>query len=79
MADALARPSVHAVLVQGREVLTDSEGYLLNLADWSEAFARALAQQEGLALTPAHWALIHYLRAYFQEFKSTACRRRCGP
>ncbi|MDO9072995.1 MAG: TusE/DsrC/DsvC family sulfur relay protein [Rubrivivax sp.] len=55
------------VMVGGRVVRTDSEGYLENLADWSEAFAEALARQEGLVLTPAHWEVIHFLRAYFHE------------
>jgi tRNA 2-thiouridine synthesizing protein E len=55
------------VMVGGRAVATDSEGYLLNLADWSEDFARALAREEGLVLTPAHWELIMFLRAYYQE------------
>jgi tRNA 2-thiouridine synthesizing protein E len=56
-----------SVRVGQRDVRTDSEGYLENLSDWSEDFAAALARQEGLALTPAHWEVIHYLRAYFQE------------
>jgi len=62
-------PSVaarHAVIVHGRAVPTDSEGYLLDLQDWSEDFARALAQQEGLLLTPAHWEVIHFLRNFWQ-------------
>jgi tRNA 2-thiouridine synthesizing protein E len=53
------------VLVDGRAVPTDSEGYLLDLGDWSEAFARALAVREGLQLTPAHWEVIHFLREYW--------------
>ena len=52
--------------VQGRPVLTDSEGYLLNRDDWSEAFALALAAQEGLQLTPAHWEVIRFLRAHYE-------------
>jgi len=51
--------------VAGRMVATDSEGYLRNLDDWSEAFARAQAEAEGLELTPAHWEVIRYLRDYF--------------
>ena len=54
-------------MVGGRAVATDSEGYLLDLADWSEDFACALAREEGLSLTPAHWELIHFLRAHYQE------------
>lgn len=56
-----------AVMVNGKEVLTDSEGYLKNLDDWSEDFACALAAQEGVELTDEHWQIIHYLRAYYEE------------
>ncbi len=61
--DTLAAP--RCVMVDGRAVATDSEGYLLDLADWSEDFAVALAREEGLELTPAHWELIRFLRAHF--------------
>lgn len=55
------------VSVGGRAVATDSEGYLLDRAEWSEAFAQALAREEGLVLTPAHWEVIRFLRAYYEE------------
>lgn len=55
------------VQVGARAVPTDSEGYLLHLDDWSEDFARALAREEDLVLTPAHWELINFLRAHFHE------------
>jgi tRNA 2-thiouridine synthesizing protein E len=55
------------IVVDGRVIATDAEGYLLDLADWSPAFARALAAREGLVLSDAHWELIHFLRAYWQE------------
>lgn len=55
------------VTVDGHEVLTDSEGYLVNLDDWSEAFARALAQADGLELQAEHWAVIRYLRDYYEQ------------
>lgn len=53
--------------VNGHEVMTDSEGYLVDLDDWSEAFARAEAEQEGLSLTDEHWEVIRYLRDYYQR------------
>jgi len=56
-----------AVQVHDRFVPTDAEGYLLHLDDWSEDFARALAREEGLALTPGHWEVIRFLREYWQE------------
>jgi tRNA 2-thiouridine synthesizing protein E len=55
------------LMVGDRAVLTDSEGYLESLDDWSEDFAKALARQEGLVLTPAHWEVIHFLRNHFHE------------
>lgn len=57
----------HHVNVGGHPVEVDSEGYLRRLDDWSEDFALALARQEGLALTPAHWEVIRFLRDYWQE------------
>ena len=65
--DVPAAATGHHVWVAGRAVATDSEGYLCDLNDWSEDFARAQAEREGLALTPAHWELIHFLRAYYAE------------
>ena len=56
-----------AVVVDGRQVPVDPEGYLLHLGDWSEAFARALAQREGLVLTDEHWELIRFLRQHYAE------------
>ena len=53
--------------VDGQPVATDSEGYLLDRSQWSEAFTRALARQESLTLTAAHWQLIHFLREHFQS------------
>ncbi len=53
--------------VDGRAIATDSEGYLRNLDDWSEDFARALAEREGLTLTEEHWEVIRYLRRFYEE------------
>ncbi len=55
------------VWADGRAIVTDSEGYLLNLNDWSVGFAEALARQEGLVLTPRHWEVIRFLREYYAE------------
>ena len=47
--------------------MTDSEGYIVNLDDWSEPFAYAQALVEGLDLTEEHWEIIRFLRDYYQE------------
>jgi tRNA 2-thiouridine synthesizing protein E len=53
--------------INGRKVLTDSEGYLVDPSDWSEDFVRAEAELEGLTLTNEHWEVIRFLRTYFEE------------
>lgn len=58
--------------VNGHEVLTDSEGYLVDLDDWSEEFARARAGVEGLSLTSEHWEVIRFLRGYYERHQVQA-------
>jgi len=64
IANAQRTAPPHWIEVGGKRIETDSEGYLLDRSQWSEDFARALAAKEGLALTPAHWEVIRYLRDY---------------
>lgn len=56
-----------ALEVNGRQILTDAEGYIVNIDEWSEAFAIALAAEEGLELTEEHWEVILYIRNYYEE------------
>jgi TusE/DsrC/DsvC family sulfur relay protein len=58
---------IRILKVGDREVKTDQEGYIQNMDDWSEGFALALAEQEGLTLTDEHWQVIHYIRDYYAK------------
>ena len=53
--------------INGNTIETNAQGYLLNLDDWSEAFAAELAQRDGIELFVDHWELIMYFRDYFVE------------
>jgi tRNA 2-thiouridine synthesizing protein E len=53
--------------VEGGPVETDGEGYLVNPADWSEAFVRSQAEREDLALSGEHWQVIRFLREYYSR------------
>jgi tRNA 2-thiouridine synthesizing protein E len=55
------------LMVKGRPVLTDSEGYIVDRDEWSEDFVHALAESEGLQLTDEHWQIISFLREYYAE------------
>lgn len=61
--------------VDGRDILTDSEGYLVDPADWSEAFVKVLAEHDGLQLGTEHWDVIRYLRQHYAEHGSQASVR----
>lgn len=53
--------------INGQDVLTDSEGYLVDLDDWSEDFVRAEAGHEGLELTDETWEVIRFLRDFYEQ------------
>lgn len=61
--------------VNGHEILIDSEGYLVNPADWSEEFARQLAEHEGLQLDSEKWEVIRYLRDSYAKHDQQASVR----
>lgn len=56
-------------------IALDEEGYLLNLADWTEELALSLAQKESLELTEQHWEIIHLLRNFYQQFEVSPAMR----
>jgi tRNA 2-thiouridine synthesizing protein E len=56
-----------SVRINGHDVLTDSEGYLVDLDDWSEGFVRAEAEYEGLELTDETWEVIRFLRDFYEQ------------
>jgi tRNA 2-thiouridine synthesizing protein E len=58
--------------VNEREVQTDSEGYLVNMDDWSEGFVRAEAEYEGLVLTDETWEVIRFLRDFYEQHRVQA-------
>lgn len=67
--------TTRSLQVDGREVVTDGEGYLTNPAEWTEAFARAQAAAEGLTLSSEHWEVIRYLRDHFAHHGTQAAVR----
>jgi tRNA 2-thiouridine synthesizing protein E len=37
------------------------------MEQWSEAFAIAQAEREGLALTDEHWQVVRFIREYYED------------
>jgi TusE/DsrC/DsvC family sulfur relay protein len=56
------------LLVNGKPIETDAEGYLANLEDWSEDVAKYLSERDNLPLTEDHWKILNWIRGYYQEY-----------
>ena len=52
-----------------RVLALTEQGFLLDGAQWDEAVALALAEREALALTAAHWSILHFIRDYYHQYK----------
>lgn len=61
--------------VNNKHIETDASGYLLNTDDWDVEVAQAIAKLENLELTDAHWEIIHFVRAFYQEYKTSPAIR----
>ncbi|MEA3277874.1 MAG: TusE/DsrC/DsvC family sulfur relay protein [Pseudomonadota bacterium] len=53
--------------MDGKQIATDQEGYIQDMGEWSEGFAIAIAEKEGITLTDEHWEVIRYIREYYDE------------
>ena len=61
--------------VNNKHIETVASGYLLNIDDWDVEVAQAIAKLENLELTDAHWEIIHFVRAFYQEYKTSPAIR----
>ncbi len=59
----------------GKQIETDAQGYLKRLEDWSEPLAEQLAAEEAITLTEAHWEVVRFVRAFYQEYKTSPAIR----
>lgn len=58
------------IVINDKEIGTDTEGYLSNLDDWSEDLAVLLSERDNLHLTDRHWEIIAFIRGYYQEYRT---------
>lgn len=58
----MAIPILEAI--QGKQLVRDHRGNLVEIGEWSRDMARSLAEREGLSLTDEHFAVLDFLRDY---------------
>ncbi len=59
-----------AYMVNGSQLPTDEQGYLLE-PDYSDEVVRVIAAAENIELTDAHWKVVSFLRDEFREHGHT--------
>lgn len=58
------------LIVDGRCLAMDNEGYLLNPEDWDTQVALLIAARENIELSETHWVVIQFIREYLDERQS---------
>ena len=57
------------VMLGGKEVEIDEDGFIQQPEIWDEAVAKDLAKSEGVEnMSDDHWRLVNYIREYYQKF-----------
>ncbi|MFE4108917.1 sulfurtransferase TusE [Kosakonia sp. YIM B13611] len=63
------------LIFEGKEIETDSEGYLKDTTLWSETLAPLIAEQENIILSPEHWEVVQFVREFYLEFNTSPAIR----
>ncbi len=66
---------MNALNVDGKRIAIDGDGFLEHHTDWTPAVALAIAARENIALTDAHWELLHLLREFYAQFEQSPAMR----
>jgi tRNA 2-thiouridine synthesizing protein E len=53
--------------IAGVAIDVDDEGYMTNHAQWNRDVAAALAKEESIELTQAHWKVLEFIDKDFKE------------
>ena len=70
------RPDKISNLEVGEKIVQrDGHGYLLDPSMWDSEIANAIAHEESLELSSEHWAVINFMRDYFDEHEIPADAR----
>lgn len=63
------------LIFEGKEIATDNDGYLKDIAQWSEPMAVVIAENEGITLSPEHWEVVRFVREFYLEFNTSPAIR----
>ncbi len=55
--------------VEGVVLQTSDDGFLRDATQWNETVAHALARQNAIEISAAHWEILLFIRDYYQQYK----------
>lgn len=61
--------------IDGKDIATDGDGFMENYEEWNSLAADAIASQENIILTDAHWEILNLLRDFYQQFEQSPAMR----
>jgi tRNA 2-thiouridine synthesizing protein E len=74
-AASLIKVVIIMLIFEGKEIETDTEGYLKESSQWSEPLAVVIAENEGISLSPEHWEVVRFVRDFYLEFNTSPAIR----
>ena len=51
------------------ELETTDDGFLRNAGVWNERVGEALARQNGIEISVAHWEILFFIRDYYRQYQ----------
>lgn len=66
---------MNELVVHNNSYPLDKHGYLADLTLWSVELAEEFARQEQIQMTAAHWEVVHFVRAFYQEYQTSPAIR----
>ena len=63
------------MLFNGQNYPTDPQGYLLDSTLWTEQLALYIAELESIQMSPEHWQVINFVRAFYIEYNTSPAIR----
>lgn len=63
------------LVVNNNNIAIDNDGYLKDIKQWSPEVAIAIAAQENIQISDAHWEIIYLLHDFYREFEISPAMR----
>lgn len=62
-------------IIAGNSIQVNDEGYLTDFSQWSREVGLAIAENEGIAMTDQHWAVVNFLQEQYKKEVALSIRK----